>query len=434
MMKERIIQFGTGNFLRGFIGDFIQQMNDKKLFDGQIVIIQPTKNGKSEIINNQYGKYNLVLRGINNGNEICCHRAIESVSRAVDPYADFNEYLAVAEDPDMRFIISNTTEAGIEFDRNCKFTDTPAMSFPGKLTQLLHHRFRLKLNGFIILPCELIDNNGDELKKCVIEYAKLWNLGNDFIHWIKNENKFCNTLVDRIVTGYPDDELKKRFPDDKLLDTAEIYHLWVIEGDSESELPLKKAGINIIWTDNVSPYKKMKIRILNGAHTSLVFPSLLCGVETVGDSLKDELLNNFLNKCLSDCVLPVIGETQEHKAFSSAVLERFANPYIKHLWRSISLNSVSKFKVRVLPTITESKTLPKPLVFSLACLIEYYRTNDVSDDEYAVGFIREHDIKDILSNKSLWGEDLSCMTVLINESLGKIHTDGIREAIRWAMC
>lgn len=433
-MKEKIIQFGTGNFLRGFTCDFVQQMNDKGLFDGKIVIVQPTKSGKAALINEQNGQYNLILRGIEKGKSVSRHSTIDVISEAVDPYSDFNKYLTLAENPDFRFIISNTTEAGIEFDDKCNFCDKPALSFPGKLTQLLYHRFESKLNGFIILPCELIDNNGDELKRCVIEYAKLWKLGNNFINWIKNENSFCNTLVDRIVTGYPDDELKNHFPNDKLLNTAEIFHLWVIEGNYETELPLKKAGINVIWTDDVLPYKRTKVRILNGAHTSLVFPSLLCGIRSVENSLKDEMMKAFLDKCLFNCILPVICETQSNKNFASAVLERFSNPYIKHQWRSIALNSVSKFKTRVLPTIRESDSLPIPLIFSLACLIEYYKNNDISDDSYAVEYIKEHTAEDILSNTLLWGEDLSYMSEIVSEGLDKIHTYGIREAIAWAMC
>ena len=440
-MKETIIQFGTGNFLRGFVGQFINTLNEKGLYDGKIVIVQPTKGGKTDILNEQNGRYNLFLRGISGGEEVCIHDEIKSVSRGVDPYNDYASYLALAENPDMRFIVSNTTEAGIEFNKECQFSDTPALSFPGKLTQLLYHRFEKKLGGFIILPCELIDNNGDELKKCVLSYAQLWNLGDDFVNWLNTENKFSNTLVDRIVTGYPKEEaeeLKKIIGyDDKLLDTAELFHLWVIEGDYENELPLKKAGFNVIWTDNAAPYKKMKVRILNGSHTSLVFPSLLCGVETVGESVKDELLRSYLDKCLSDYILPMLGETQENKDFAAAVLERFANPYIRHLWKSISLNSVSKFRARVMPTINDyiQKTgdAPKTLLFALGCLIEYYKNNEISDDKAAVDFIRENDILAILSAENLWGADLCGYADVVTRSIEMINEDGIREAVKWVI-
>lgn len=440
-MKETIIQFGTGNFLRGFFCDFINTMNNKGFYDGKIVIVQPTKGGKAEIINSQKGEYNLYLRGIQNGKEVCEHKIIKSVSRGVDPYNDYDEYLKLAENPDIKFIVSNTTESGIEFNENCDFYDKPALSFPGKLTQLLYHRYVNSLNGFVILPCELIDNNGDSLKICVIKYAQLWNLGEGFIDWINNENSFCNTLVDRIVTGYPKDEAEKLNAEigyeDKLLDTAELFHLWVIEGDFEDELPLKKAGFNVVWTDNVKPYKKMKVRILNGAHTSLVFPSLLCGVETVGESIADKQLNNYLDACLSKYILPVLGDNDENRSFANAVLERFANPYIRHSWKAISLNSVSKYSVRVLPTLLDyiemTNNIPKPLAFSLACLIEYYKTQTPQDNESVVSFIKDSDLMSILSNVKLWGQDLSNLYDVVNESLDKIHDLGIREAITWAI-
>lgn len=440
-MKETVLQFGTGNFLRGFADYFINALNKQGLYDGKIVVVSPTNSKAVEKINSQNGRYNLLLRGIENGNEISSINEINSINRAINPYENFKGFLSLAKNPDLHFIVSNTTEAGISFDDTCKITDKPADSFPAKLTQFLYKRYKNNLNGFVIFACELIDNNGKELEKCVIKYAKKWELGKDFITWIKSENTFCNTLVDQIVTGYPKDEAEHIFDEigyrDNLLDTAELYHLWVIEGDFENKLPLQKAGFNVIWTDNVAPYKKMKVRILNGSHTSLVFPSLLCNVETVGESLKDEQLNAFLNTCLFDYILPMLDNTDEIKSFANAVLERFANPYIRHLWKSISLNSVSKFTARVLPTVNDyvdkNNCPPKPLVFSLACLIEYYKTNEVTDSEYAVDYIKNNDIKSILSNTDLWGQDLSGMLDTVNESLERIHRDGIREAIRWSM-
>lgn len=440
-MKETVLQFGTGNFLRGFADYFINELNKQGLYGGKIVVVSPTNSKAVEKINSQNGRYNLLLRGIENGNEISSINEINSINRAINPYENFKGFLSLAKNPDLHFIVSNTTEAGISFDDTCKITDNPADSFPAKLTQFLYKRYKNNLNGFVIFACELIDNNGKELEKCVIKYAKKWELGKDFITWIKSENTFCNTLVDQIVTGYPKDEAEHIFDEigyrDNLLDTAELYHLWVIEGDFEDELPLQKAGFNVIWTDNVAPYKKMKVRILNGSHTSLVFPSLLCNVETVGESLKDEQLNAFLNTCLFDYILPMLDNTDEIKSFANAVLERFANPYIRHLWKSISLNSVSKFTARVLPTVNDyvdkNNCPPKPLVFSLACLIEYYKTNEVTDSEYAVDYIKNNDIKSILSNTDLWGQDLSGMLDTVNESLERIHRDGIREAIRWSM-
>lgn len=440
-MKETILQFGTGNFLRGFADYFIDKLNKENLYDGKIVIVSPTDSEQVDVIQVQQGKYNLYLRGIKNGSEVCGRTEIQSVSRAVNPYKDFNAYLELAEIPDLRFIISNTTEAGIAFSPDDKLTDCPAKTFPAKLTQLLYARYKAKLRGFVIFACELIDNNAKELEKFVLKYARLWNLDDEFCNWVLNENEFCNTLVDRIVTGYPVNEAETLCAEigytDKLLNTAEPYHLWVIEGDYENELPLSTAGLNVIWTDNVMPYKKMKVRILNGSHTSLVFPSLLCSVETVGESLNDYELNEFLNICLFECILPTLDDTEGNRQFANDVLERFANPYIRHMWKSISLNSVSKFTARVLPTITDYikkyDEIPKPLVFSLACLIEYYKTNDVSDDQSAIEYIGTHSVNDILSAAQLWNTDLSNLSAFVTECLERIHTNGIREAVRWIL-
>ena len=439
-MKETVLQFGTGNFLRGFADYFIDAMNKQGIYDGKTVIVSPTDSGAVESINAQNGRYNLILRGIENGREVCERTEIESVTRAINPYADFDGFLSLAKNPDLRFIISNTTEAGICFDEGCKLTDRPAGSFPAKLTQLLYERYNNGLNGFVILACELIDDNGKKLEKCVLDYAHLWNLDDRFIEWVQKENAFCNTLVDRIVTGYPTDEADKIFDEigyrDELLDTAEPYHLWVIEGDYEDELPLVRAGFDVVWTDNVKPYKKMKVRILNGSHTSLVFPSLLCGVESVGESIKDEQLKRYLNVCLFDYILPMLDDTDEVNSFANAVLERFANTYIKHLWKSISLNSVSKYIARVLPTVNDylsENVVPLPLAFSLSCLIEYYKTNDVADSEYAVDFIKNNNVADILANTELWGQDLSVMLDAVSQGIEKIHRDGIRNAIKWSI-
>ncbi len=440
-MTNRIIQFGEGNFLRGFVDYFVHKLNEKGLFDGNVVVVQPIAKGLVDVLNEQKGVYNLYLRGINNGEEVCEHTEIHSVSHGINPYTDFDAYLALAHDPDFKFIVSNTTEAGIEFDPNCKLDDKPAVSFPGKLTQLLLERYNAGLPGFVCLACELIDNNGAILKDCLIKYAHHWNLGEDYIAWLTNENAFCSTLVDRIVTGYPKAEAEKLCAEigyeDKLLDTAEIFHLWVIEGDYEDILPLKKAGFNVIWTDDVTPFKKMKVRVLNGAHTSMVFPALLAGIDTVGDCLKDEQISTFLSTVLNKLVLPVLGNTDETKAFAAAVMERFANPYIHHELRSIALNSVSKYSVRVLPTLLDCQEklgfTPKTLVLSLAALITYYKNNDIADNPAAVEAVKSGTITSILSDASLWGKDLSDLIPLTEEAYNRIATDGIREAIAWAL-
>lgn len=440
-MKEKIIQFGTGNFLRGFADSFIDKLNKDGLFDGKIVIVSPTDSKTADLLNSQNCVYNLYIRGVENGKEVCERTQINSISQTINPYKEYEKYLELAKNSDIKFIISNTTEAGIVFCADDKITDKPAKSFPAKLTQLLYERYKNNLDGFVIFACELIDDNAKELKKCVLEYANLWNLETDFIKWVNEKNTFCNTLVDRIVTGFPKGEETKLFAEiggeDKLLDTAEPYHLWVIEGNFEKELPMQKAGFNIVWTDDVTPYKKMKVRILNGSHTSLVFPSMLLGVETVRESLENTVLKKYLDICLFEYIIPLLDNSKEAKQFAGAVLERFSNPYIKHKWQSISLNSVSKFRTRVLPSIIEYKNkynvLPKTLVFSLACLIEYYKTNDVNDDLSAVEYIKNNSVKDILSSTNLWGCDLTDMLTSVEKSIEKIHTEGISEAIEWAM-
>ena len=436
-MSETVIQFGEGNFLRGFFDYFLHKMNEKGLYDGKAVVVQPRAGGKCALLNEQLCKYNLYLRGIQNGEIVKEHTFVESISRCVDPYKNYEDYLALADNPDFRFIVSNTTEAGIEFVDTCNFQDKPALSFPGKLTQLLYRRYKNRLKGFIILPCELIDNNGAELKKCVLKYAELWNLEADFVTWLENENHFVNTLVDRIVTGYPNDETKDVHPDDKFLDTAEIFHLWVIEGNFEDEIPLKKAGFNVVWTDDAKPYKKIKVRILNGAHTSLVAGALLSGIETVGEAMNDEVTYAFLNKCVKEEILPTIGENFESISFANSVFDRFRNPFIQHKWRSIALNSVSKFAVRVLPTLLEYKekngAYPKGLTMSLAYLLYFYKNDNPDDTESVVATMKNDSIAEILKNTSLWAADLSDMTEMVTEYYNKIDTIGAKETMKWIL-
>ena len=436
-MKETVIQFGEGNFLRGFFDCFLDVMNKNGLYDGKAVVIQPREGGKCALLNAQDCNYNLYLRGIENNEIKQEHHFVESVSRGIDPYKNFDEYMALADNPDFRFVVSNTTEAGITFDETCSFNDSPCKGFPAKLTQLLYRRYKNGLDGFVFLPCELIDNNGDELKKCILKYAKLWNLESEFVNWLNEKNTFANTLVDRIVTGYPNDETKDIHPDDRFLDTAEIFHLWVIEGDFESELPLKKAGFNVIWTDDAKPYKKIKVRILNGAHTSMVTGALLSGVETVGECMADETVSAYLNKCMTSEILPAIGDNEESRKFMNDVFDRFRNPFIKHKLRSIALNSVSKFSVRVLPTILDYKEkfghFPKCLTMSLAYLIYFYKNDTPDDSEAVVAFMKEKSIAEILANKDFWQTDLSEITSVIEAYYEKISTVSAKESMKWIL-
>ena len=409
-MKEKIIQFGEGGFLRGFADWMIKKVNDKADFNGKVVVVQPIENGMCDMLSAQDCVYTHICRGIE-GIEV---QKNDVISRCVKPYDNFDEYLKLAEKEDFRFVVSNTTEAGIVFSDEDKITDTPAKTFPGKLTQLLKKRFDLKLGGFVFLPCELIDKNGENLKKCIMQYADLWELGDDFINWIETENIFCNTLVDRINTGFPKDEKIELDYEDNMINTSEYFHLWVIEGygDLFKEIPFDKCDLNVILTDKLEMYRTRKVRILNGAHTSLVPYALLEGFDTVKSCVDSEKMNEHIRKCVFDEIIPTLDlPEKELEQYANDVLTRFANPYIKHYLSSIALNSVSKFKVRVLPSIIEYikrfNKMPETLIFSFAKLIEFYRTDMTNDDAEIVAFMKSASVSDILKNTKLWDEDLS---------------------------
>ncbi len=409
-MKQKIIQFGEGGFLRGFALWMIQIINENTDFDGSVVIVQPIEKGLCDMLSAQGCVYTHLCRG----SECVDMKKVSVISRCVKPYDDFDAYMELASNPDFRFIISNTTEAGIRFDESNKFTDRPASSFPGKLTQLLKKRFDLGLGGFVFLPCELIDKNGENLKACILKYAELWSLGADFAAWIENENIFCNTLVDRINTGYPGDEKIDVGFDDKMINTSEYFHLWVIEGYPElcRELPFDKCDLNVIITDNLEMYRTRKVRILNGAHTSLVPYALLSGLETVRDCTENDVMKEHLRKCIYDEIIPTLDLPKEELIeYADNVLVRFSNPYIKHMLSSIALNSVSKFKVRVLPSILEYikryNKMPETLLFSFAKLIDFYRTDMTNDDAEIEAFMKTASLSEILAKKEYWGEDLT---------------------------
>lgn len=394
---ERILQFGEGNFLRAFVDYFIDVMNEKADFNAKAVLVQPIANGLTEIINEQEGLYTLLLRGRENGQKTEYKRIISSVSRCVDPYADYAAFLANAANPDLRFIVSNTTEAGIAFDPACKVDDAPPSSFPAKLTAFLYERWKNGLNGFIILSCELIDHNGDCLKKCVEQYIDLWHLPEEFKKWTDENNAFCSTLVDRIVTGYPRaeaQELCESFGyNDRLIDTGEIFGFWVIEGPQsiKDELPFEKAELPIIVTDDHTPYKQRKVRILNGAHTSMVLGAYLAGKDIVRECMEDETVCGFMKKAIYDEVIPTLDLPKEELLdFASAVEDRFNNPYVDHQLLSISLNSTSKWKARVMPSLLEyykrSGKLPVCLTFSFAAYLAFYHNAKEQGENGLVGY------------------------------------------------
>lgn len=407
----KVLQFGEGGFLRGFIDWMIHKMNNSGEWSSNVIVVQPIANGLCDKLNSQNGLYTHIIRG-SEGTETSL---IDVIDSCINPYEDYEAYLKLAKNEDLRFIVSNTTEAGIVFDDTDKFDGTIPKSFPAKLTVLMYERFKRDLNGFIFLPCELIDRNGDKLKETVLKYANLWKLGEDFINFVEKQNVFCNTLVDRINTGYPKDEKIDLPYVDEMLNTSEYFHLFVIETDYdlEKEMPFSKAGLNVIVTkDALERYRTRKVRILNGSHTSIVPYALLLGLETVGDCMENEDVKSFLSKCLFEEIIPTLDLPEEElKSYAESVLIRFSNPYIKHYLMSIALNSVSKFAVRVLPSIKVYKErfgkYPENLIFGFSKLIEFYKTGTPNDSSEIIEVIKNNSLSKILSNTSLWGEDLS---------------------------
>ena len=458
---ERIIQFGEGNFLRAFANWMIHEMNKQANFDAGVVAVQPIANGLIKTLNDQDGLYTLYMNGIKNGKVLSERKVVDCIQRGINPYEDYDAYLENAENPNLRFVISNTTEAGISYNPEDNLEDAPQASFPGKLTALLYKRFHFfngaSDKGMIVIPCELIDRNGDNLKKIVLQYATVWNLDKGFVSWINNDNIFCNTLVDRIVPGYPRNKMdtitKELGYIDNLVVEGEQFHLWVIEAPEsvKNEIPVKNCGLNIVFTNNMEPYRTRKVRILNGAHTSLDPVSYLYGIDRVRESLEDQVVGKFIQDAIFEEICPTLDlPEQELKQFSNAVLERFRNPYLEHDLISISLNSISKYKTRVLPSVLEyikrENALPKRLLFSLAALIAFYRGDrngvniPLKDDQSVLDFFTAQWIalnvkavaKATLQNVDFWGQDLTQFNGLLEEvtiSLKAITKNGMKEAL-----
>lgn len=390
----RVLQFGEGNFLRAFVDYMIDIMNERGTFDGSIVLVKPIQFGSLEQFAKQDYNYTVLLRGLKDGAEYVEKRIITSVSDAVDSYGEYDRYAAYAACPTLRFIVSNTTEAGIVYDETDKFELCPPNTYPGKLTKFLYERFKTfdgaMDKGLVMLPVELIDDNGIELHRCVLKQIDNWNLGDEFKNWVEEACIFTSTLVDRIVTGYPRTEDQKLWEElgyeDRLLDTAEPFALWVIESakDISDEFPLVKTGLPVIFTDNQKPYKQRKVRILNGAHTSFVLASYMAGNDTVGESMKDADFAEFMRCTIYDEVIPTLDLPKEDLlAFADAVKSRFQNPFIRHELLSIALNSVSKWRARCLPSVVEyykrNGRTPKHFAFSLAALINFYCSDERGD-------------------------------------------------------
>lgn len=447
---ERVLQFGEGNFLRAFVDYFIDMMNEHAGFNSKVVLVQPipTPEGAfdlAKVINDQNGLYTLYLRGFENGQKVNDKRVISCVSRCLNSYSDYDAVMACAENPELRYIVCNTTEAGIVYDASCKFEDTPPASYPAKLTQFLYRRFKKFGNeagkGFVVLSCELIDNNGKELEKCVLKHIDQWNLEPEFKAWVEKENIFCSTLVDRIVTGYPRSEAdeinKANNYVDNILDTGEVFGFWVIEGPEslKAELPFDKANLPVLITDDHKPYKQRKVRILNGAHTSMVLGAYLAGQDIVRDCMHDDVICGFMNKTIYDEIMPTLTlPKDELMDFAHSVTERFKNPFIDHALLSISLNSTAKWKARVMPSllgyIEKNGTLPACIAASFAFYIAFYNGNKLTDaglvaerngNEYTVMddravlefFYNHRDdsvselVHAVMTNTDFWGRDLT---------------------------
>lgn len=391
--------FGEGNFLRGFIGWMIHRLNRQGLFGGRIAAVQPTPHGKVvPKLNAQNGLYTVVLRGYEDGGSVDEAELIASISRGINPYKDWNEVLQLAENPEVRFAFSNTTEAGLSYSQEAYHGDASPLSFPGKLTAYLYHRY-LKLGGtrdagMVIFPCELVENNGTLLRRYVLQHADDWQLPDAFQEWVMNANTFCNTLVDRIVTGYPQEEAaeyRSRLGyDDRLLTVGEPYHLFAVDtgnADLNECIPFREGGLQVHWAD-VEPFRYLKVRILNGAHTMLFSAGHLASLETVKEVMDDPLLGKYVRRAVYNEINAVI-QDERKEAFADAVIERFMNPYNRHMLLALGLNAVSKFKVRVLPTILDwqrqTGSLPPLGVFSFAALIAFYRINRMENGRYLAG-------------------------------------------------
>ena len=459
----KVIQFGEGNFLRAFVDWIIWNTNQKTNFNAGVVVVQPIERGMVDMLNAQDGLYHVNLQGIDKGEAVDSIQMIDVINGGLNPYTQNAEFMALAEDPNIRFVISNTTEAGIAFDPSCKLDDKPASSYPGKLTQLLYHRYNHfngdKSKGFIILPCELIFLNGKELKKCIYQYIELWQLGDGFKTWFEEACGVYCTLVDRIVPGYPKDTIEQIHErigfSDNLVVKGEIFHLWVIEAPESvaAEFPADKAGLNVLFVPSEAPYHERKVTLLNGPHTVLSPVGYLSGLDTVKECVEDPEVGAFVKKVMYEELMETLNLPKpELQAFADSVIERFVNPYVKHFVTSIMLNSFPKYKTRDLPGLKtyldRNGELPKGLVLGLAAIITYYKGGKRGDVEivpnddaaivellknlWATGDARKV-AEGVLAAEFIWGENLNevpGLTDLLTADLALIQNEGMRAAVK----
>ena len=462
--KVKIMQFGEGNFLRAFVEWILQDLNDKGAIDASVVVVQPMPFGRVEELAKQDGLYTLRLEGIDNGKNVKKSQVIDVVGDCINPFTHYEDFLKYGESEDLQVIISNTTEAGIAVDpTDTDFSQCP-VSYPGKLLALLKRRydhFKGDMNrGLAIVPCELIDDNGDELYRCLTELAKINKMDEKFIKWMQTANHFTSTLVDRIVPGYPRNEIEDIQKETGYIDNnvvkGEIFHLWVLKKEPlvQKYLPADKTGLNVIFADDIHPYKQRKVKILNGSHTALVPVAYLCGIDTVGESMNDKTISKYVRDFVFDEVNPTIDLPQnEMTAFANSVIERYRNPYIRHELMSIALNSTTKFKTRLLPTLLDyvriKGALPKHLLFSLAAIIEFHKgkrgNEDIAlndDPAYLAkwkslwaGFDGDYEklAKAVLGWKEAWDMDMNTIhpeiTATVAKYLKEIEAKGMRGAV-----
>lgn len=447
----RVIQFGDGNFLRGFFNWQVQQMNDQGLFNGSSVVVQVHSPKPNQRLLDQDNLFTVILEGLQDGNLIHQTEIIASISQMINCHEQWEDYLSLAHDDQLEFIVSNTTEAGLTYDARDELTDRPPHSFPAKLTALLFRRFQLKKAGFTIIPCELVQNNGEILKQLVENYAKKWHLPREFFQWLHAENIFCQSLVDRIVPGYPTREVAKLEAQlgyhDQVMVKAEPFMLWVIEGpaDLTTRLPLAKAGLNVIVTDDLTPYHTQKVHLLNGPHTALVPLAQLSHLTTVGDVMNDADFSPFLAYLFNQELIPMLPTPQVQATnYAKQTTERFANPFVAHKLSSISLNSVSKYKNRLLPIVLKhlelTNQMPEGLTASLAALILTYRNPEfeIKDDPYILEvFQKEYPstlamVRTILSDEQIWSENLTKYPPFLDSvvtSLEDLNEHGSRQFV-----
>lgn len=457
---EKVIQFGEGNFLRAFVDNFFDLSNEMSGFNGKVVVVTPIHGPMQEKFEAQDSLYTLYLRGMEDGQKVEKRRLISVISRVLDATCQFNQVLECAKNTDIKFIVSNTTEAGIAYKDTDKFDDPENSSYPAKLTRFLLKRYeecgKENAPGFVLLPCELIEENGKNLKKCMLQYCDLWNLDAGFKTWVENNNHFCSTLVDRIVPGYPRDDVERYTNEngyeDQLLDAAEPFGFWAIEGDAKLNdvLPFMKAGLPILVTPDITFYKKRKVWVLNGGHTSMTTAALLSGLETVGECMADPDVSSFIKKAIYEEIIPPAPlDTNELIKFADSVMDRFKNPFIKHQLMSISLNTTSKWKARVLPSlhhyIDKNGSLPKALVFGFTCNLMFGISGkfEVKDDKEVLDFFAANKDKSdedlalaYTTNKEFWGENLDEINGFTNaviENIKNIKTLGAREALKKAI-